>query len=99
MFRNQALERVLLRENARLRRELRRKEQQVSELLDNFVFHKLPDRLVNRSVTSASGTGGRVSAPSSEHMSDAYSALIRELEEEIDNSAEPTYQIDTDDDD
>lgn len=99
MFNKQALK-ILARENARLRGELRRKEKQVSELLDNFIFHKIPERLANRSFSSSPVLGGSGSAPSPDHMTDSYSVLMRELEEEIDKKYPtdlPTLNIDDDD--
>lgn len=69
---------LLLRENARLRREIRRKDQVVAELLDKFVHNRIPQRLqADRPGTS---TGASTSQMVSSYPSDAYSQAIEDAE-------------------
>lgn len=101
MFNKTALK-ILARENARLRAELRRKDRQLSELLDNFIFNKRPERLTSRPAISSTG-GDLNSAMVSSYPSDAYSSLINELERDIDRQVYqaglvPQVDIDEEDD-
>lgn len=78
MFQSQKLlVKVLLRENARLRQELRRKELTVNELLDRFVNNRVPERLGSEQRTLNNSDD---LSYSSIYPSDAYSQAVAEAE-------------------
>jgi hypothetical protein len=74
---------ILLRENARLRSELRRKEQTVAELLEKFVHNRVPERLQAKSPNDAAVA--REYATS--YPSDAYSVAMEDAERLADERA------------
>ena len=79
---NKLLIRILLRENSRLRKDLREEKRTTLELLDRFVSNKVPERLMNRSISGISAGDKAVHLP--QFPSDAYSVAIEEAERKID---------------
>jgi hypothetical protein len=75
MFVSQSVLKVLLRENARLSRELRRKDQVILELIDRFVNNRIPQRLQPDVPTIFNSPNVTTSYPS-----DAYSQAIEDAE-------------------
>lgn len=72
---NKTAIKILARENARLRSEVRRKDERIDELMDMIVHHKRPSRL-ERGTDAAISTAAVPSA-----SSDAYLAAMKDAEE------------------
>lgn len=95
-FRNRELEKYLRRENGRLRRDIRERDKTIQELLDSFVFHKRPARLAG---PASSTPTAAVSTHQTTYPADSYSAIINELEQQVDQveANDLSYYIDNDD--
>ena len=71
MMFNKLAFKLLFKENARLRREIRERDARIKELIDTFVYHKAPERVA------------QVAEPY-EHTSDALTKAYAEGMKEID---------------
>jgi hypothetical protein len=94
LFQNLALK-LTLKENARLRSQLRRKDKQINELLDRFVHNKVPERFLK----NASQSNSTLPQQMSSYPSDAYSQAIEDAERRAESYTPPTFPVDTEDDD
>lgn len=93
MFVPKSVVTILTRENARLRREVERKDRVILELIDKYSFNKQPQRLVSDTPNIFNSPSTTTTFPS-----DAYSQAIEDAERRAQADL-PTFEVEDIDED